>query len=99
VILLPGVVEPTSVRRCYGRCRRRINEACHASPRSGALETRLGTDFGADAWEAQVRATAMGLGGGSGWVILGLSLHEGSLVISSAGNHPEPGVRRAAPGA
>jgi Fe-Mn family superoxide dismutase len=57
--------------------------------RSGALETRLGSDFGAGAWEAQVRATAMGLGGGSGWVILGLSLHEGSLVISSAGNHTQ----------
>jgi Fe-Mn family superoxide dismutase len=57
--------------------------------RSGALETRLGSDFGAGAWEAQVRATAMGLGGGSGWVILGLSLHDGSLVISSAGNHTQ----------
>ena len=57
--------------------------------RSGALETRLGSDFGAGAWEAQVRATAMGLGGGSGWVILGLSLHEGSLVIASAGNHTQ----------
>jgi Fe-Mn family superoxide dismutase len=57
--------------------------------RSGALETRLGSDFGAAAWEAQVRATAMGLGGGSGWVILGLSLHDGSLVIASAGNHTQ----------
>jgi len=57
--------------------------------RSGALETRLGSDFGAGAWEAQVRATAMGLGGGSGWVILGLSLHDGSLVIASAGNHTQ----------
>jgi Fe-Mn family superoxide dismutase len=57
--------------------------------RAGALETRLGSDFGAGAWEAQVRATAMGLGGGSGWVILGLSLHDGSLVIASAGNHTQ----------
>jgi len=57
--------------------------------RSGALETRLGNDFGAGAWEAQVRATAMGLGGGSGWVILGLSMHDGSLVISSGGNHTQ----------
>jgi len=57
--------------------------------RAGALESRLGSEFGASAWEAQVRATAMGLGGGSGWVILGLSLHEGSLVIASAGNHTQ----------
>jgi Fe-Mn family superoxide dismutase len=57
--------------------------------RSGALETRLGADFGAGAWEAQVHATAMGLGGGSGWVILGLSMHDGSLVIASAGNHTQ----------
>ena len=57
--------------------------------RSGALETRLGTDFGAGAWEAQVRATATALGGGSGWVVVGLSLHDGSLVISSSGNHTQ----------
>jgi Fe-Mn family superoxide dismutase len=57
--------------------------------RSGALDTRLGTDFGAGAWEAQVRAAATALGGGSGWVVLGLSLHDGSLVISSSGNHTQ----------
>jgi Fe-Mn family superoxide dismutase len=57
--------------------------------RSGALETRLGTDFGAGAWEAQARATAMGLGGGSGWVILGLSLHDGSLALTAGGNHTQ----------
>ena len=57
--------------------------------RAGALDSRLGSDFGAGAWEAQVRAAAMGLGGGSGWVILALSLHEGSLVIASAGNHTQ----------
>lgn len=57
--------------------------------RSGALETRLGTDFGAGAWEAQVRAAATALGGGSGWVVVGLSLHDGSLVISSSTNHTQ----------
>jgi Fe-Mn family superoxide dismutase len=57
--------------------------------RSGALEARLGSDFGAGAWEAQVRAAAMGLGGGSGWVVLALSLHDGSLVIAAAGNHTQ----------
>lgn len=57
--------------------------------RSGALDTRLGTDFGAGAWEAQVRAAATALGGGSGWVVVGLSLHDGSLVISSSTNHTQ----------
>jgi Fe-Mn family superoxide dismutase len=57
--------------------------------RSGALETRLGNEFGAGAFEAQVRATAMGLGGGSGWAILALSMHDGSLVIQSSTNHTQ----------
>ena len=57
--------------------------------RSGALETRLGSDFGAGAWEAQVRAVAMGLGGGSGWVVLALSLHDGGLRIAQATNHTQ----------
>lgn len=58
--------------------------------RSGALETRLGTDFGgAGAWEQQVRAVATALGGGSGWVLVSLSLHDGGLRISSAGNHTQ----------
>jgi len=57
--------------------------------RSGALETRLGKDFGASAWEAQVRATATALGGGSGWVVLALSLHDGGLRVVGSGNHTQ----------
>jgi Fe-Mn family superoxide dismutase len=57
--------------------------------RSGALEKRLGTDLGATAWEAQFRATATGLGGGSGWVVLALSLHDGGLRISQSTNHTQ----------
>jgi Fe-Mn family superoxide dismutase len=57
--------------------------------RSGALETRLGTDFGAGVWEAQVRAAATALGGGSGWVLVSLSLHDGGLRISSSTNHTQ----------
>ena len=57
--------------------------------RSGALETRLGHEFGAGAFESQIRATAMGLGGGSGWALLALSMHDGSLVIQSAANHTQ----------
>lgn len=57
--------------------------------RSGALDARLGADFGAGAWEAQVRAAAAALGGGSGWVVVSLSLHDGGLVISSSINHTQ----------
>jgi Fe-Mn family superoxide dismutase len=57
--------------------------------RSGALETRLGADFGAGTWEAQVRANAAALGGGSGWVVLALSMHDGGLRISQSTNHTQ----------
>ena len=58
--------------------------------RSGALETRLGTDFGAAAWEAQVRATAIGprrrqrLGRPRA-----LDARRQRCVIASAGNHTQ----------
>ena len=57
--------------------------------RSGALDTRLGADFGAGKWEAAFRAAAMGLGGGSGWVVLSLSFHDGDVRIASAANHTQ----------
>jgi Fe-Mn family superoxide dismutase len=57
--------------------------------RSGALETRLGTDFGAGAWEAQFHADGLALGGGSGWVVLALNLHDGTLRIAHSGNHSQ----------
>lgn len=57
--------------------------------RSGALETRLGAELGAAAWEAQFRATAMALGGGSGWVMVALSLHDGGLRIAQSTNHTQ----------
>jgi Fe-Mn family superoxide dismutase len=57
--------------------------------RSGALDTRLGTDSGAATWEAAFRANALALSGGSGWVVLALNLHDGALRISSAINHTQ----------
>ena len=57
--------------------------------RSGALESRLGSELGAAAWEAQVRADATALGGGSGWVVLALSLHDGGLRIAQSTNHTQ----------
>jgi Fe-Mn family superoxide dismutase len=57
--------------------------------RSGALETRLGGDFGAGVWEAAFKASALALGGGSGWVCLSLSYHDGDVRIASSGNHTQ----------
>jgi len=57
--------------------------------RSGALESRLGSELGAGAWEAQVRANATALGGGSGWVVVALSLHDGGLRIAQSTNHTQ----------
>jgi Fe-Mn family superoxide dismutase len=57
--------------------------------RAGALETRLGAELGAGAWEAQVRADGAALGGGSGWVVLALSLHDGGLRIAQSTNHTQ----------
>jgi superoxide dismutase, Fe-Mn family len=57
--------------------------------RSGALESRLGTELGAGAWEQHVRADATALGGGSGWVVLALSMHDGGLRVSQSTNHTQ----------
>jgi superoxide dismutase, Fe-Mn family len=57
--------------------------------RSGPLATHLAGGGGEAGWEAAFRAAAMGLGGGSGWVVLGLSLHGGDVRIASATNHTQ----------
>jgi superoxide dismutase, Fe-Mn family len=57
--------------------------------RAGALDARLGAELGAAAWEAQVRAAATALGGGSGWVVVALSLHDSGLRISSSTHHTQ----------
>lgn len=58
--------------------------------RSGAIEGALAASYGSTAsWEQHLRATAMGLGGGSGWVILGLELDSGALRTSWSGNHTQ----------
>ena len=56
--------------------------------RSGAIETALSQAYGTTArWEQHMRATGMGLGGGSGWAILALELDTGALRTISSGNH------------
>lgn len=57
--------------------------------RVGALETRLNTELGTAVWERQVRGVAGALGGGSGWVVLALGLHDGGLRISQSTNHTQ----------
>jgi Fe-Mn family superoxide dismutase len=58
--------------------------------RSGAIDAAIGEAYGAAAtWEAQFRATAMGLGGGSGWVLLAYELETGGLRTFGSGGHTQ----------
>jgi len=57
---------------------------------AGAISKRLDSAFGSAArWEELFRATAMGLGGGSGWVVLDMNLHTGDLRIYGATGHAQ----------
>jgi Fe-Mn family superoxide dismutase len=58
--------------------------------RSGAIETALSQAYGTSTrWEEHMRATAMGLGGGSGWAIVALELDTGALRTHWSGNHTQ----------
>jgi superoxide dismutase, Fe-Mn family len=58
--------------------------------RSGAIEKALADSYGSSArWEEHFRATGLGLGGGSGWVVLGLELETGALRTAWSGNHTQ----------
>ena len=57
---------------------------------AGAIEKRLAAQFGSTArWEELFRATALSLGGGSGWVILDLDFAKGDLRIYGTGGHSQ----------
>lgn len=57
---------------------------------SGAIEKALAEAYGSTAaWETHFRGTAMGLGGGSGWVVLGLELDTGAVRTVGSGNHTQ----------
>jgi Fe-Mn family superoxide dismutase len=57
---------------------------------AGAIEKRLAAQFGSTArWEELFRATAMSLGGGSGWVILDANYATGDLHIYSSAGHTQ----------
>ncbi len=58
--------------------------------RSGAIESALAQAYGTSArWQEQMRATGMGLGGGSGWAILAFELDTGALRTVSSGGHTQ----------
>ena len=58
--------------------------------RSGKVERALADAYGTSArWEEQFRWTGLGLGGGSGWVVLALELDTGALRTYGSGNHTQ----------
>ncbi len=58
--------------------------------RSGNIEKTIAQAYGTSArWEQHLRATGLGLGGGSGWAILGYELDTGALRTFSSGNHTQ----------
>ena len=57
---------------------------------AGAIQQRLVAQFGSAArWEELFRATALSLGGGSGWVILDLNYVTGDLRIYGTSGHSQ----------
>ena len=55
---------------------------------AGEIKAALAQTFGTiGAWEAEFRRTAMSLAGGTGWCILALNLHTGSLQNYWCGDH------------
>ena len=91
----PWVVAALRERELTFRNSKNLHEAYFGNlggsgKRSGAIETALASAYQTSArWEEHLRATAMGLGGGSGWVILGLELDTGALRTSWSGNHTQ----------
>jgi len=91
----PFVVAALRERELTFRNSKTLHEAYFASlggdgRRSGPIEAALAEAYGStSAWEAQFRATALGLGGGSGWVILALELDSGGLRTYGSSGHPQ----------
>lgn len=58
--------------------------------RAGAIDQALSQAYGSSArWEEHFRLTGQGLGGGSGWVVLGYELDTGALRTLSLANHAQ----------
>jgi Fe-Mn family superoxide dismutase len=91
----PFVVAALRERELTFRNSKNLHEAYFGNlggngKRSGAIEGALASAYETSArWEQHMRATGMGLGGGSGWAILGLELDTGALRTFSSGNHTQ----------
>jgi Fe-Mn family superoxide dismutase len=91
----PFVVAALRERELTFRNSKALHEAYFASlggdgRRAGAIDQAIAEAYGgAAAWEQQFRATALGLGGGSGWVLLALELDTGALRTLGSGNHTQ----------
>jgi Fe-Mn family superoxide dismutase len=56
----------------------------------GDVARALAASYGSQArWEELFRASAMGLGGGSGWVVVDFNFHTSDLRIYSVGSHSQ----------
>src|SRR6185369_7770508 len=91
----PPIVAALRDRELTFRNSKTLHEAYFANlggngKRSGAIESAIAAAYGTTAhWEEQIRVTAMGLGGGSGWAILGYELDTGALRTFAGGNHTQ----------
>jgi Fe-Mn family superoxide dismutase len=91
----PFVVAALRERELTFRNSKALHEAYFANlggngQRSGIIETAIAEAYGSTAaWETQFRATALGLGGGSGWVILALELDTGGLRTYGSQSHTQ----------
>lgn len=91
----PFVVAALRERELTFRNSKSLHEAYfsnlgHGAQRSGEIDKALSGSYGTAAtWEQQFRATALGLGGGSGWVILAFELDTGALRTVGSGSHTQ----------
>jgi Fe-Mn family superoxide dismutase len=91
----PFVVAALRERELMFRNSKTLHEAYFANlggdgRRSGTIDSVLGEAYGSTArWEEHMRATGMGLGGGSGWAILALELDTGALRTFGSGHHTQ----------
>jgi superoxide dismutase, Fe-Mn family len=91
----PFVVAALRDRELTFRNSKTLHEAYFANlggsgKRSGPIEAALSESYGTTArWEQHMRATGMGLGGGSGWALLLLELETGALRTVSSGHHTQ----------
>ena len=91
----PFLVAALRERELTFRNSKALHEAYFANlggdgKRSGAIEIALSEAYGTSArWEQHMRATGMGLGGGSGWVVLAYEVDTGLLRTVAAANHTQ----------